>query len=69
MEEEFRKLTLQIIGEAFLSLPPQECDRVHPPPEPQTNGFLRDNLKCSNAGEGVPLLGNPGGYHGTEACM
>ncbi len=28
MEEEFRKLTLQIIGEAFLSLPPEECDRV-----------------------------------------
>lgn len=28
MEEEFRKLTLQIIGQAFLSLPPDECDRV-----------------------------------------
>jgi len=28
MEEEFRKLTLQIIGQAFLSLPPEECDRV-----------------------------------------
>ena len=28
MEEEFRKLTLQIIGEAFLSLPPEECDKV-----------------------------------------
>lgn len=28
MEEEFRRLTLQIIGEAFLSLPPDESDRV-----------------------------------------
>lgn len=28
MEEEFRILTLQIIGEAFLSLPPDESDRV-----------------------------------------
>ena len=35
MEEEFRKLTLQIIGEAFLSLPPEECDRV-PPLSPLT---------------------------------
>lgn len=32
MEEEFRKLTLQIIGEAFLSLPAEECDKVSPPP-------------------------------------
>ena len=30
MEEEFRLLTLQIIGEAVLSLPPGECDRVFP---------------------------------------
>ncbi|EFN52051.1 hypothetical protein CHLNCDRAFT_139264 [Chlorella variabilis] len=30
MEEEFRLLTLQIIGEAILSLPPDECDRVFP---------------------------------------
>jgi cytochrome P450 len=30
MEEEFRLLTLQIIGEAVLSLPPEECDRVFP---------------------------------------
>jgi len=30
MEEEFRLLTLQIIGEAVLSLPPAECDRVFP---------------------------------------
>ena len=36
MEEEFRKLTLQIIGEAFLSLPPEECDRVS-----TTNSTLR----------------------------
>ena len=28
MEEEFRLLTLQVIGEAVLSLPPEECDRV-----------------------------------------
>jgi hypothetical protein len=28
MEEEFRLLTLQVIGEAILSLPPEECDRV-----------------------------------------
>jgi hypothetical protein len=28
LEEEFRLLTLQIIGEAILSLPPEECDRV-----------------------------------------
>ena len=28
MEEEFRILTLQIIGEAFLSLPPEESDKV-----------------------------------------
>ena len=28
MEEEFRLLTLQVIGEAMLSLPPDECDRV-----------------------------------------
>ncbi|KAK9791377.1 hypothetical protein WJX73_006540 [Symbiochloris irregularis] len=30
MEEEFRLLTLQIIGGAVLSLPPDECDRVFP---------------------------------------
>ncbi|KAL4435224.1 hypothetical protein ABPG77_001906 [Micractinium sp. CCAP 211/92] len=30
LEEEFRLLTLQIIGEAILSLPPDECDRVFP---------------------------------------
>ncbi|KAK9835127.1 hypothetical protein WJX81_000142 [Elliptochloris bilobata] len=30
MEEEFRLLTLQVIGEAVLSLPPEECDRVFP---------------------------------------
>ena len=30
MEEEFRLLTLQVIGEAVLSLPPEECDRVPP---------------------------------------
>lgn len=28
LEEEFRLMTLQIIGEAILSLPPEECDRV-----------------------------------------
>lgn len=28
MEEEFRLLTLQVIGEAMLSLPPDECDKV-----------------------------------------
>jgi hypothetical protein len=28
MEEEFRLLTLQVIGEAILSLPPEECDKV-----------------------------------------
>ena len=28
MEEEFRLLTLQVIGEAMLSLAPEECDRV-----------------------------------------
>lgn len=31
MEAEFRLLTLQVIGEAILSLPPEECDRVFPP--------------------------------------
>ena len=30
MEEEFRLLTLQVIGEAVLSLPAAECDRVSP---------------------------------------
>lgn len=30
MEEEFRLLTLQVIGEAILSLPPEECDKVFP---------------------------------------
>lgn len=30
MEEEFRLLTLQVIGEAVLSLSPEECDRVFP---------------------------------------
>jgi cytochrome P450 len=30
MEEEFRLLTLQVIGAAVLSLPPDECDRVFP---------------------------------------
>ena len=29
MEDKFRLLTLQIIGEAILSLPPEECDEVH----------------------------------------
>lgn len=28
MQEEFRLLTLQVIGEAILSLPPDECDKV-----------------------------------------
>jgi hypothetical protein len=28
LEEEFRLLTLQVIGEAILSLPPEDCDRV-----------------------------------------
>lgn len=28
MQEEFRLLTLQVIGEAILSLPPEECDKV-----------------------------------------
>ena len=28
MYEEFRLLTLQVIGKAILSLPPDECDRV-----------------------------------------
>ena len=31
MEEEFRLLTLQVIGEAVLSLPPEECDRASAP--------------------------------------
>ena len=30
MEDEFRFLTLQVIGEAVLSLPPDECDAVFP---------------------------------------
>lgn len=30
MQEEFRLLTLQVIGQAILSLPPDECDRVFP---------------------------------------
>ena len=30
LEEEFRLLTLQVIGEAILSLPPDECDAVFP---------------------------------------
>lgn len=30
IEEELRLLTLQVIGEAILSLPPEECDRVFP---------------------------------------
>ena len=28
MYEEFRLLTLQVIGKAILSLPPDECDKV-----------------------------------------
>ena len=28
MAEEFRMLTLQVIGEAILSLPPEECDKA-----------------------------------------
>lgn len=28
MDDQFRLLTLQVIGEAVLSLPPEECDRV-----------------------------------------
>ena len=31
MEEVFRLMTLQVIGEAVLSLPPEECDRVCAP--------------------------------------
>ena len=30
MEEEFRLLTLQVIGEAILSLPPKACNAVFP---------------------------------------
>jgi len=30
LEEEFRLLTLQVIGEAILSMEPEECDRVFP---------------------------------------
>lgn len=38
MEEEFRLLTLQVIGEAVLSLPPEECDRVSPALRHHTDG-------------------------------
>lgn len=31
MAEEFRMLTLQVIGEAILSLPPEECDKARLP--------------------------------------
>lgn len=31
MYEEFRLLTLQVIGKAILSLPPEECDKVGRP--------------------------------------
>lgn len=34
MEEEFRLLTLQVIGEAILGLPYEECDKVEGPARP-----------------------------------
>ncbi len=34
MEEEFRLLTLQVIGEAILGLQPAECDQVRHGPGP-----------------------------------
>ena len=48
MEEEFRLLTLQVIGEAVLSLPPEECDRVSPALRHHTDGA--DSLTQLQAG-------------------
>jgi hypothetical protein len=41
LEEEFRLLTLQVIGEAILSLPPEECDRVRGSGRQQRQGSGR----------------------------
>lgn len=46
MEEEFRILTLQIIAEAFLSLPPEESDRVRSGKQPYSNTPLPILLCC-----------------------
>ena len=41
MAEEFRMLTLQVIGEAILSLPPEECDKV-----PARNSVVPLSSRC-----------------------
>ena len=60
MEEEFRLLTLQVIGEAVLSLPAAECDRVslacpvHPsncePPLPGMQALVLSSVSPWDAG-------------------
>ena len=52
MEEEFRLLTLQIIGEAILSLPPDECDRVFPHLYLPVRGRRGGRGACASAGWG-----------------
>lgn len=57
MEDEFRILTLQIIGEAFLSLAPEESDRVGPLYNP--TAIDEDHkLLCHlfSSGDAVPSL-------------
>ena len=58
MEEEFRLLTLQVIGDAVLSLPPAECDRVFPelylPVMEEANlRALRPRFSCPLFSKGV----------------
>lgn len=58
MEEEFRLLTLQVIGEAMLSLPPEECDEV------SVLGKGNKGICCR--GQGV--IGGQGGFKEGGFC-
>lgn len=57
LEEEFRLLTLQVIGEAILSLPPEECDRV--------SLVLMIVLQSPSAVQLNPLIDHSTSDHGT----
>lgn len=60
LEHEFRLLTLQIIGEAVLSLPPEECDKVRCSPPMTTRSapspLLHDKARCPPLSGPQPLL-------------
>jgi hypothetical protein len=64
MEEEFRLLTLQVIGEAILSLPAEECDRVSPLQHGRTEAAAQVNSSrltpCHSTAAGQTLTAQSG---------